>query len=396
MKRTITFTIILAGLAVLCAGQYRSRVLPRKVVQLIEPSLTGQVSFEEALAKQRGAQEFTCQQFKFTQIGQLAWAGRGITKPQRGSRTPPSAGADYPITLHFATQEGLFMYNPDEHSLEQTGDLDVRGVLAAVALKQEAVAEAGCDIIVAGSVRKFVAGYGKKARRHMLLEAGQIAQNIQLQAVSLELGSVTVGAFDIRDVGRICKLPKGLEPIYIICAGYVARQARPRRAVLIIARENFRDEELFETKLALDEAGVETVIASSRTGVIKGMLGGTAEATVLVSGLRVDDYDAIIFVGGPGASEYFDSQVAWNIAREAADKRKVLAAICIAPTVLANAGVLNGVAATSFLSERDRLQAAGAKYTGAAVERDGLIITGRDPRAASLFGRAIADALAGR
>ncbi|MHC4062693.1 MAG: DJ-1/PfpI family protein, partial [Planctomycetota bacterium] len=75
---------------------------------------------------------------------------------------------------------------------------------------------------------------------------------------------------------------------------------------------------------------------------------------------------------------------------------KVLAAICIAPVVLANAGLLNGVRATSFLSERETLQVAGAEFTGAPVERDGLIITASDPSAANLFGRAIADALGGR
>jgi len=110
----------------------------------------------------------------------------------------------------------------------------------------------------------------------------------------------------------------------------------------------------------------------------------------------VDDYDAIIFVGGPGATEYFDNPIALNIARQAAYRGKVLAAICIAPAVLANAGVLGGIRATSFWSERDRLQNAGAIYTGAPVERDGLIITASDPRAARQFGRAIAQTLTGR
>jgi protease I len=310
------------------------------------------------------------------------------------------------MELYFATRDGVFVYDPEKHTLEQTSEQDVRGRLATAALDQEAVAAAGCDIIVAGSVRKLAAKYGKKAKRYMLLEAGHIAQNIQLQAVSLELGSVPIGAFDIREVSRVCRLPKGLEPIYIICVGYPpeevpvegagAKQARRKRAALIIASEGFRDEELFETRLVLEDAGAEVVIASSRTGPVRGMLGGTAEAVVLVNELRVDDFDAIVFIGGPGAREYFESPVAMNIARQTADKGKILAAICIAPAVLANAGVLNGVRVTGFPSERQRLQRAGAVYTGAPVERDGLIITARDPGAATLFGQAIADALAGR
>ena len=404
MKRLTIFGIILAGFAVLCLGQYRprSRLSPRKIVQLTEPKLTGQVSFEEALAKRRSVRQFTSQQLKPMQISQLAWAGQGITDPQRGLRTAPSAGEVYPIELYFATQEGVFVYRPQQHALEQTLNQDIRSGLAAASM-QETVAGAGCNIIVAGSSRKLSTQFRDKARRYMLLEAGHIAQNIQLQAVCLDLGSVTIGGFDTRSVSRVCKLTRELEPIYIICVGYPVpeggeepRSTGAKRAVLIVASLDFRDEELFETKRVLDAAGVQTLIASTRIGPIRGMLGGIAEAGILVHQLRVDDYDAIIFIGGPGAVEYFENPVALNIAREAASKRKVLAAICIAPVVLANAGVLTGVRATSFLSERERLQQFGAIYTGVPVERDMLIITASDPMAAVLFGRAIVDTLAGR
>jgi protease I len=221
------------------------------------------------------------------------------------------------------------------------------------------------------------------------------------------LGSVTVGGFDISGVRKVCRLPRDLEPLYVICVGYPLAQTATetsqdqestgtKRAVLIVASENFRDDELVEIKRVLDAAAVQTIIASTRIGFIRGMLGNVAEVRILVSQLRVDDYDAIIFIGGPGAAEYFNNPVALNIAREAASKGKILAAICVAPTVLANAGVLTGVRATSFLSERRRLLQAGAVYTGDPVERDKFIITGSGPVASVQFGRAIADALAGR
>ncbi len=407
--------IILVSLPALCLGQYnrsgsRSRPPRLKVVQLAEPNLTGSVSFEQALTRRQNVRQFTGQPLEPAQIGQLAWAGQGITEPIKGLRTAPSIGASYPMKLYFATQEAMFAYNPQKHTLEETFSGDVRTKLAA-ALKQEAVAGAGCNIIVVGSVRKVVTRYRNKARECMLLEAGHIAQNIQLQAVCLGLGSVAIGTFDTGQIRAICRLSAALEPMYIICVGYPAAEAarqKPeqqdqggetdttplKRAVFIIASQNYRDEELFETKRVLDQAGVQTLIASSRVGLIRGMLGTTAQAMTTLNQLRVDDYDAIIFVGGSGAAEYFNNPVALNIARQAAQKKKVLAAICIAPTVLANAGVLKGLKATSFSSEQLKLQNAGARYTGAAVERDGLIITASDPRAASQFGRAIAAALA--
>ncbi len=403
MKRFIIPAIILVAFACFCLGQSRSRASRLKVIQLTEPSLKGAITFEEALTRRRSVRRFSDQQLKPTQISQLAWAGQGITEPVKGLRTAPSAGETYPIKLYIATQEGLFVYRPEEHSLGQISNLDVRGSLSAI--------NAPCTIILAGSERQVTTKFRREARQYMLLEAGHIAQNIQLQAVCLDLGSVAIGGFDTRSIRKVCRLSKDLEPFLLIAVGHPETETTPeegekegdktegpkaKQAVLIVGRENFRDEELFETRRVLTEAGVKTVVASTKTGAVRGMLGRITEATILVNELRVDDYDAVIFIGGAGALEYFESRIAWNIARDTVQKRKVLGAICIAPAILANAGLLRGVRVTGFPTERDRLLSAGALYTGAPVERDGLIITGDGPMAAILFGRAIADTLAGK
>ena len=218
MKRLIILVIILAGLVAVCLGRYGTGDSLLKAVQLSTPRLTGSVSFEQALATRRSVRRFTGQPFNFVQIGQLAWAGQGITEPQKGFRTAPSAGAIYPIKLYFATDQGLFVYSPKGHRLEKTLEPDIRGALA----DQEMVAKAGCDIIIAGSQSKLAARFSNKAKEYMLLEAGHIAQNIQLLAVCLEWGSVVVGGFDANQVHKVCKLPKDLEPLLIISVGYPA------------------------------------------------------------------------------------------------------------------------------------------------------------------------------
>jgi len=407
MKRLIILAIVLACFATLCLGRSRSRSTPKMVIQLTDPNLKGTVSLEEALAKRRSIRQFNSEPVKRSQISQLAWAGQGITEPQRGLRTAPSAGAIYPIELLFATQDGLFVYRPSDHSLLQNGDQDIRNMLAGATSMAESVAGAGCDIIVAGAVRKLTSQYKEKARTFLHMEAGHIAQNIQLQAVCLGLGSVTVGGFDSKEVRKVCKLSRYLEPLYIICVGHPAGEgtmgtnngqagAAGKKAALIIGSQNFQDVELFETKRILDAALVQTVIASTRTGVIQGVLGNVAEASIPVNRLKVDDYDAIIFIGGPGAAEYANNPAIMNMVRETVRKGKVLGAIGVAPTILANANVLAGIRATSFLSERDRLLQAGAIYTVFAVERERSIITATGPDAAVQFGRVITNALAGR
>ena len=164
--------------------------------------------------------------------------------------------------------------------------------------------------------------------------------------------------------------------------------------MIVAAPQAFRDEELFQTKRGLELASVQTVVASTRLGGLIGVLGGTIEADLLLNRVNVNDFDAVIFVGGPGAGDYLNDPVALNLARQAATQGKVLAGIGTAPSILANAGALRGAQATGFLSERERILQGGAKYTGAPVEKDNLTVTATGPLAVSTFVRAILDALA--
>jgi len=416
MKRIAVLAVVLGVFAAICPGRPEQPVGPRdqKIVRFPPPKPAGTMSFEQALAWRRSVRQFTDQVLNLEQIGQLAWAGQGVTDFQTGFRTAPSAGSIYPIKLFIATDRGFFVYRPSDHAMEDVLIYDVRPQLAAAAMGQDFVAQAPCSIVLAGATNRLREKYGNNARRFMLLEAGHIAQNIQLQAVSMALGSVAVGAFDIRTLSRTCKIPSDMEPLLIVCIGYPAGKAPaavtpeketspnympPRsgkRALLIIPRSKFRDEELFETRRELQRANVHTVIASSKLGLIKGISKGRAEAVLLLRDVVVDDFDAVIFIGGPGAREYFDNRIAFGIAREAADKGKILAAICIAPTILARAGILYGIKATGFSSEKKRLKKGGAVFTGAPVERDGRIITANGPKAATQFGRTVAQAVVGK
>ena len=165
------------------------------------------------------------------------------------------------------------------------------------------------------------------------------------------------------------------------------------KAVLIIAKAIFRDEELFDTQKALEEAGVSTTVASSIVGTCKGKLGETARSTLLVKDISAGDYDAVIFVGGSGAMQYYDDPAALSLAKQADQKCKVIAAICIAPRILANAGLLEGKTATCYESEAEAIRKLGANYTGNDVEQDGKTITANGPHAAYDFGKKIAKEL---
>lgn len=166
-----------------------------------------------------------------------------------------------------------------------------------------------------------------------------------------------------------------------------------KRILMVIAPRNFRDEEYFDTKSVLEGKGASVTTASSVRGNITGMLGGEANPDILLDDAGQEDYDAVVFIGGTGASAYFQNPKALDLARSAFESGKVVAAICIAPSILANAGILKGRKATSFPSEKGNLERKGASYTGKSVTRDGRVITGSGPAAARGFGQEIAKVL---
>lgn len=166
-----------------------------------------------------------------------------------------------------------------------------------------------------------------------------------------------------------------------------------KKVVMIIAQDGFRDEELLEPKGFLQKQGIEVKIASTAITEAKGMLGANVKPDILVNDINVRDFDAIIFVGGIGASLYWNDPIAHKLAQDAANTGRIVAAICIAPVTLAEAGILKDKRVTCWSSEASKLKAKGANYTGRPVEKDGNIITASGPSAAKQFAEELLKAL---
>ena len=141
----------------------------------------------------------------------------------------------------------------------------------------------------------------------------------------------------------------------------------------------------------LEGLGVVVTVGSVTTDAVKGHRGAEVQPDVLLCDARGGDYDAIIFVGGSGYD--VDDPEAQRIAQEAVAEEKVVAAICIAPITLARADVVEGKRMTVAMHPHE-LEEAGAIYTGAGFEHDGLIITANSPGGARRVGEAVASALA--
>lgn len=171
-----------------------------------------------------------------------------------------------------------------------------------------------------------------------------------------------------------------------------------RKLAMIIASRDFRDEEYFLSKKILELAGFEIKTFSNQTGLAIGADGGEVNVGFNLETLNVSDFDAIIFIGGPGALKYLDNEISYKVVREAIFKDKVLAAICSSPIVLARAGVLKEKKVTVWSGALDKsplriLSENEAIYQDSPVVADGKIITANGPEAAEIFAEKIIEVL---
>lgn len=169
------------------------------------------------------------------------------------------------------------------------------------------------------------------------------------------------------------------------------------KVLFIIAHEGFQPVEYNDPKNILQENGVEVFTASNLSDVAKAAYGGEDVAVdLLVKDVDVADYNGIFFIGGPGALENLDNDESYNLAKQISDSGKLWGAICIAPRILAHAGVLKDKRVTGWDEDSELgeiLSEAGAGYIHEPVVVDGKLITATGPKAAADWGRKILENL---
>ncbi len=167
------------------------------------------------------------------------------------------------------------------------------------------------------------------------------------------------------------------------------------KAVMVVAQKGFRDEELLIPKEILEGAGIEITVASLTRGKATGALGATVEATMAAHEINPEYFDAVIIIGGPGSPVLRKSRELLENVKKAYENGKIVAAICLAPTVLAMAGVLNGKKSTVYPTDESIaiLKKNGAEYVAEGVVVDGRIVTADGPKSANDFGNKLVEML---
>ncbi len=194
------------------------------VIKLPEPKNSSSISIEKALRERRSVRAYKNIPLILPEVSQLLWAAQGITDPQ-GFRTAPSAGALYPLEIYVVIgnvhnlPSGIYKYIPQRHELIRFTKGDKRNELSAAALGQPWVADGAVVIILSAVYERTTLKYGDRGVRYVHIEAGHAAQNVYLQAVSLNLSTVIVGAFDDRKVKNVIRMSPQEEPLIIMPVG---------------------------------------------------------------------------------------------------------------------------------------------------------------------------------
>jgi len=189
-------------------------------VPLPSPATTDTISLEQAIGKRRSLRAFRPDPLPTATIGQLLWAGQGVTSPD-GKRAAPSAGALYPLELYVVTPDQVMHYLPDGHRAETRAVSDLRPGLKATAVNQSTISAAPVVIVVAAIPSRLSHRYGDQAEPFVQFEVGHAAQNILLQAAALGLAAVPVSSLDPSRAADTLALPSDQTVLYLIPVGHV-------------------------------------------------------------------------------------------------------------------------------------------------------------------------------
>ncbi|MCK5193954.1 MAG: SagB/ThcOx family dehydrogenase [Desulfobulbaceae bacterium] len=195
-----------------------------KSIKLPKPQYDSNVSIEETLLKRRSIRSYKSEPLAIAEISQLLWSAQGVTN-RKGFRTAPSAGALYPLEVYIAAgnvtdlDAGIYKYYPHRHEIVNTVKGNKRSELCRAGLGQSSIKNAPAVMVFCAVFERVTRSYGKRGIQYVHMEVGHAIQNVCLQAISLGLGSVIIGAFNDYDVKEVMNFELDEHPLLILPVG---------------------------------------------------------------------------------------------------------------------------------------------------------------------------------
>ena len=152
------------------------------------------------------------------------------------------------------------------------------------------------------------------------------------------------------------------------------------KKVAFLATNGYEDSELTSPWQAVTDAGATAVMVAPEAGQIEGKNGHRQSVDATTADVSAADFDALVLPGGVVNADHLRlDRAAVTFTRDFFEQHKPVAAICHAPWILAEAGVLEGRTITSYPSLKTDLVNAGAEWVDEEVVVDAGLVSSRTP-----------------
>ncbi len=206
-----------------------------EVLLLPEPDYEGGISVESALKNRRSVREYTSSPLSLMEMSQILWAAYGITKPNNekgflrgGMKTAPSAGARYPLEIYIVVTNvtrlspGIYLYRPQGHQVLKIANGEFRNQLAEATYSTDVIKRAPACLVYSAIYKRTTEKYGDKGKdRYVCMDVGFSAENVYLQAASLNIGTVMVGSVIDDKVKKVINMSEEETPMCFMPLGKI-------------------------------------------------------------------------------------------------------------------------------------------------------------------------------
>ncbi|MEM0044309.1 MAG: SagB/ThcOx family dehydrogenase [Sulfolobales archaeon] len=186
------------------AEDYYKSYKEKPRVKLPKPIESSSTDLFHVILARRSRRRYSKESISLEELSTILYYSVGISgKAWWGGpkRVYPSAGALQPVEAYVVASrvrdldEGLYHYNPGEHSLELLREGDFSRELSSIALDQDFIRDAAASVVLTIVYRRTASRYGLRSYKYSHLDTGFAGQNLYLVVEALKLATVAVGAF---------------------------------------------------------------------------------------------------------------------------------------------------------------------------------------------------------
>jgi protease I len=159
--------------------------------------------------------------------------------------------------------------------------------------------------------------------------------------------------------------------------------------LIFLPKKDFSEKEFTIIKSRLLKAGKQVFITSDDHSVCSGSKGMKVKSDTSFYNVNVNNFSSLILIGGAGSRDYWNNESLHKIIKKFFESKKVIAAICSSPIILAKAGILQNKKATCYSEDKMELINSGIDYQDKNVVVDENVVTANDARSALQFTEAI-------